>query len=249
MLDVKDLERRWIKYKIKRYLPYIGGVAFIATLATGIIVWNEEKKSPQAATAYTPPAQPAVNKPAPPREMGTNATVLEPSMNFVQTFQAQNIAQETPAVPAVPAVKPAITAAGVPAQKVLQMPDSAPPVPQQTHNIPSAASKALQINRNESKLEIEELQYRFKETSNPNLGLFIAKYYYDRGNYTEAHNYALKTNAINSRIDESWVLFSKSLMKLGRAEQAKKTLQLYYQQSGSEEARALLESIEKGTFK
>lgn len=109
--------------------------------------------------------------------------------------------------------------------------------------------RGLLINRNENKTDIEELQNRFKETSNANLGLYIAKYHYDRGNYAEAYNYALKTNAINSRIEESWLLFSKALVKLGRTEQAKKTLQLYVQQSDSDAAKALLNSIEKGAFK
>ena len=109
---------------------------------------------------------------------------------------------------------------------------------------------SLSINRNnESKLDINDLQRRFKETSNANLGLFIARYYYDHGNYDEAYNYALKTNNLNNRIDESWILFSKSLVKLGRTDQAKKTLQLYISQSNSEAARALLDTIERGNFK
>jgi two-component SAPR family response regulator len=112
-----------------------------------------------------------------------------------------------------------------------------------------SSNGSLSINRNESKINIEDLKLRFKETSNANLGLFIARYYYDHGDYNEAYNYALKTNTMNSRIDESWIIFSKSLVKLGKTDQAKKTLQLYLSQSNSESAKALLDSIERGSFK
>ncbi|MGD9654962.1 MAG: tol-pal system YbgF family protein, partial [Sulfuricurvum sp.] len=115
--------------------------------------------------------------------------------------------------------------------------------------VSAPSDKSLSINRNESKLDIEGLQRRFKETSNANLGLFIARYYYDQGNFNEAYNYALRTNTLNSKIDESWLIFSKSLVKLGKSDQAKKTLQLYISQSGSETAKILLDSIEKGNFK
>ncbi|MFZ2889639.1 tetratricopeptide repeat protein, partial [Sulfuricurvum sp.] len=119
--------------------------------------------------------------------------------------------------------------------------------PPQSKLIPRDAS--FSINRAESKFNINDLQQRFKETSNANLGLFIARYYYDRGEYSEAYNYALKTNSINNKVDESWIIFSKSLVKLGRVDQAKKTLQLYISQSNSEAAHNLLDSIEKGNFK
>jgi len=122
-----------------------------------------------------------------------------------------------------------------------------PPLPKT--QIPLSSNKTLSINRNESALDITELEQRFKETSNSNLGLFIARYYYDHGNYSESYNYALKTNAVNSHIEESWIIFSKSLIKLGKIDQAKKTLQLYITQSGSETAKSLLENIEKGNFK
>jgi tetratricopeptide (TPR) repeat protein len=128
------------------------------------------------------------------------------------------------------------------APQILNVPEYTPPqTPSASKTIHS--DKTFSINRNESKLDIEELQRRFKETSNANLGLFIARYYYDLGNYDESYNYALKTNNVNNKIDESWIIFSKSLVKLGKTDQAKKTLKLYIAQSDSEAARGLLDTI------
>lgn len=244
MLNIHDLERRWLRYKIKHYFPYfIGGMLMLFAFA-GMMGWF-------ATAAGTATALQVADNNTHKQEsmtadhtaMKADRTILEPSMRFVEAFQKNAPVVQTSSAPVL-APKPAITT--LPPPKMLQMPD-----PAQPQSVASAANpdKSLSINRNESKTDIEELQIRFKETSNANLGLFIAKYHYDRGNYAEAYNYALKTNSINSRIDESWILFSKSLVKLGRTEQAKKTLQLYYQQSNSEAAKALLNSIEHGTFK
>ena len=255
MLDVKDLEKRWLKYKLRSYAPYgIGGIIFVL-LVSGLTVWLMSPSEPVPAVesnqSVVVKEQPAMAKA--PAMVEENAMVLEPAMGFVQSFQNTVPDEETlaPSVPK-PVSKPSNTAAYVPPPKVLQMPTmSAPssPAVQPVQPLPSKSEGSLSINRNESKLDIEELKQRFKETSNANLGLFIARYHYDHGNYAEAYNYALKTNSINNKIDDSWILFSKSLVKLGKTEQAKKTLQLYIQQSNSENAKGLLESIEKGTFK
>lgn len=101
------------------------------------------------------------------------------------------------------------------------------------------------VKREESPLNINELQERFQTSPNPSLGVFIARYHYDHANYTDAYNYALKTNAINNKIEDSWLIFAKSLVKLGKTDQAKKTLQLYISQSNSTTAKSLLDSLDK----
>lgn len=243
MLNIHDLERRWLRYKIKHYFPYFIGGMLILFAFVGMMGWFATAAGISTASQEANATHKHESMAADHTAMKADRTVLEPSMSFVEAFQKNAPVAQTSSAPVL-VHKPAITT--LPPPKMLQMPDSAQP-----QSVASATNpdKSLSINRNESKTDIEELQIRFKETSNANLGLFIAKYYYDRGNYAEAYNYALKTNSINSRIDESWILFSKSLVKLGRTEQAKKTLQLYYQQSNSEAAKALLNSIEHGTFK
>jgi len=114
---------------------------------------------------------------------------------------------------------------------------------------PSSLKKPSTINRDTVTFDIHEIEDRFQNNSNPHLGLYIARYHYDHGNYSEAYNYALKTNAINNTIEESWLIFAKSMVKLGKSDQAKKTLQLYISQSNSDSARSLLESLEKGESK
>lgn len=226
MLNIQNLERRWLKYKIKFYAPYILGVIALLTL---LIVVTYSKKSDTDKTQELL-ASPSTST------HKTASTVLEPSMDFVRSFQTTLPINEPPKAPL---------------QKNAQPVREPLPIPKLVATPPpnSSDEKSFSLNRTESKLDIGTLERRFKETSNANLGLFIARYHYDHGNYSEAYNFALKTNSISNKIEESWIIFAKSLVKLGREEQAKKTLQFYITDSNSEAARTLLDTIERGTFK
>lgn len=254
MLDIDALERRWLKYKLKSYLPVIITLTILVFIGIGTLLWVNREIPPilDTSSAKTVPLsqEKSMNEQNASLSDGKkeSITILEPSMDFVQSFQMTSTPEESP--PQAKTVKTVSQPVSIPVPpKLLSMPDSAPAsVPLTTSSV-KKSDNSLTINRNESKLDIEELQSRFKETSNSNLGLFITRYYYDHGEYSEAYNYALKTNAINPKIDESWILFSKSLVKMGKTDQAKKTLQLYISQSNSETAKELLNAIEKGGFK
>ncbi len=247
MLDIRSLERRWLKYKIKSYAPYIIGI-FVIILLISLLpyIWLNDKNSESTSKAnhfFSPAETPP---PAQKSQVGDSSNILEPSMNFVQTFQTS--APETPMSSVSSPQNTKSIQQAVPVPKVLNIPESTPlKAPPLTSTV--SADKPIIQNHNESKLDIESVARRFKDTSNPSLGLFVARYHYDHGNYNEAYNFALKTNSINNNIDESWIIFSKSLVKLGKVEQAKKTLQAYIGESNSESARSLLDSIERGTFK
>lgn len=243
MHDIRNLERRWLKYKIKSYAPYLGAVFTI--LVVSIIAFYNSLSSTVANEEINLPV--TENSSEIKANNTETVTMLEPSMDFVQSFQTTIPETQITTAPTPQRALP--PQQSVPVPKVLNIPPStsikAPP----PAISPLSGDKSFSLNRNESKLDIESVERRFKETLNANLGLFIARYHYDHGNYSEAYNFSLKTNSMNSKIDESWIIFAKSLVKLGRVEQAKKTLHLYISESNSESARSLLDSIEQGTFK
>lgn len=250
MLDIHNLERRWLKYKIKSYLPLIITL-LIASLLFAFLtyMWSntENTPKPDRLTPSSPKLSTSHEVKATSSKEET-PTVLEPSMNFIQSFQSPpsgTLPQTSP----IPAKIEKHVIETIPSPKILNVPDSTPIKPPSNVVPSSQSNKPLSLNRNDSKIDIESIERRFKETANPNLGLFIARYHYDQGNYNDAYNFSLKTNTLNSKIDGSWIIFSKSLVKLGRVDQAKKTLQLYISESNSESARSLLDSIERENFK
>ena len=78
----------------------------------------------------------------------------------------------------------------------------------------------ISIKRQNTHEDIQHVIKRFKKSNNPALSLFVAKKYYELENYNAAYNYALITNELNNDIEESWIIFTKSLVKLGKKDKA-----------------------------
>lgn len=113
----------------------------------------------------------------------------------------------------------------------------------------SLKQDSINIKRKDDEYDIVYVIERFNTTQNPILSLFIAKKYYHLGDYTQSYNYALKTNEIDNSIEESWIIFSKSLVKLNKKEMAVQTLKKYISHSDSSQAKELLNDILSEKFK
>lgn len=253
MLNIVDLERRWIKYKIKSYLPYT-----LVLLFALLILWiafvtlapqDRETKEIQASIAphqeapkeVTYNAIPLIKKPimqetvinSPEKIKPTLKSEnfkMQPSLNFVAKMQ-----DRVPTYPDTSTIqkKPKVIKNVVPKPKEK--------VKKEEHQI--------MISKRETKDDIKNIITRFKKNNNPALSLFVAKKYYELDNYTQAYNYALITNQINSDIEASWIIFAKSLVKLGKKKQAIQTLQKYISASHSNSAELLLKEIQSGKFR
>jgi|GEM_PF-517108 len=103
--------------------------------------------------------------------------------------------------------------------------------------------------KNNDEDDIKDVIKRFNVNHNPALSLFVAKRYYQSGEYEKAYNYALTTNEINNNIEESWIIFSKSLVKMNKKDMAIETLKKYIGHSQSSQAKQLLDDIQSGKFK
>jgi len=97
--------------------------------------------------------------------------------------------------------------------------------------------------------ELASVIKRFKRNKKPALGLFIANKYYVSGNYKSSYKYAKATYKINPNIEDAVLLYAKSLAKLGHKDKAIAKLKPYIKKSGSIEAKALLNNLNKGLFK
>lgn len=113
----------------------------------------------------------------------------------------------------------------------------------------SETTSTIDIKRRDDEEDIKHVIKRFNVNHSPALSLFVAKKYYQLGDYEQAYNYSLITNDINNNIEESWLIFSKSLVKLGKKDKAVETLKKYIKHSDSSQARQLLDEIMSGKFK
>lgn len=284
MLDTRDLEKRWIKYKIKSYIPHI--VIFISVLiiivVTTFFIASPQKQAieqtavnmpvkknlPQTISEKSVPDKQDIPKLS---ERNTNAQVLiqeptnmykehkvrlSPSMDFMEDMQnidqpyyktfhtteqpkqahhkkRTQVTQQTPIVEDVINVD-------VDKKSQNEKINLQKQKPQPIH---------ITIKREETNHDLLEIKQRFKNNHNPALSLFIAKKYYELGDYAQSYNYALITNGINNDIEDSWLVFAKSLVKLNKKDMAIKTLNEYIKYSHSDNAKMLLHNIQSGHFK
>ena len=298
MLNIHELEKSWLHYKIKYYLPRV--IALFLTL--GIIVsirvfWSDlfhEENIPTQETTIKSVTdeqskEPAIVKTGSKETLQSNSNVastkpesreqaplvitnpeerplssqdgakpsvtLKPSMGFMHHIEEDISRQperrpiDKPVYTAPP--KPLPQRKIVKAEPIVEQPAMpvVTEVVEQPKKVIDKPKSQISIITKENENDLKEVIKRFKKNKSPALSLFIAKRYYELGNYQKAYNYALTTNDINSEIEESWIIFAKSLVKLGQKEMAIKTLTTYSKEYDSTEAKILLEEIKKGSFK
>lgn len=178
--------------------------------------------------------------------------VLSPALGFIDNVKPQKeIKKETTVYSRNTQIKEEILS--LDAKKsapIEQIKEQAAPIKSE-EILPSpqiVESKNISIKRKNDD-DIKDVIDRFNINHNPSLSLFIAKKYYQISDYEKAYNYALITNELNNNIEESWIIFSKSLVKMNKKEEAIETLKKYVSHSNSSQAKQLLDEILSGKFK
>ena len=286
MLNVNELEQRWLRYKIKSYIPHIViSISLLCIFFIMLILLNTEEMKPQKNDALVKNrpkteikttqikveekiAIPIVKKTIEPTLSVTTkrATVtnldtgikttsnlnakmtINPSLDFMKKMQGNTLSNyenyKSPSSKTQfktnPTPKPSKE------QKKRTIVEKKPEIVKEKRE---EKKSAISIKRQNTHDDISQVVSRFNKNNNPALSLFIAKKYYELGDYHKSYNYALITNEINSNIEASWIVFAKSLVKLQEKEQAIKTLKKYINQSNSNRANILLDDIISGKFR
>ena len=251
MLNLPELEKRWLRYKIRTFLPYIT-VTIIVLLLMVLFLYREDflpktalhndnnkvseiKKTPvvklEAKQAEPEKEQKVVSE----KHTPSNIIKLQPSMHFMDNFDQQNLQNTQYTAPHIQK-KP---------QKKVQKEHS---IPKKITQHKTKSSIKITIKREETQQDLQQVIKRFQHNKNPALSLFIAKKYYELGNYAQAYNYALITNQLNESIEASWIIFAKSLVKLHKKRDAIRILQKFINNTHSSTAAMLLHDIRTGKF-
>ena len=277
MLNTRDLEQRWLRYKIKFYIPHF--IIFISIIIISVIIltfFNSDKKdikklpeeinktqretqTNKEITIKTPKVAlikksievksidyneslvitPKIQEKEP-SNISNNSLKLAPSLDFMKNMQHAHL----PYYKEEPIIENQSVSAIV---EETQKPEPVEKI--QEAVVAEEEIKKIRIKRRDASKDIRDIIKRFKKNNNPALSLFVAKKYYELGEYHKAYNYALITNQINRDIDESWIIFTKSLVKLKQKKMAIKTLNEYLKSSHSSSAKILLDEIISGKFK
>ncbi len=277
MLNTRDLEQRWLRYKIKSYIPHF--IIFTSIIVISVIIltfFNSDKK-------YAGKLLQKINKTQ--IEAKTDKIVITntPKVTLLEddTKVKSTNYKETPVIsskiqenkpsnlgddslklaPSLDFMK-SMQHSTLPYYKeesVIQqekalvisedVQELEPIEDIQPEVVTEEEVKRITIKRRDASNDIRDIIKRFKKNNNPALSLFVAKKYYELEEYHKAYNYALITNQINRDIDASWIIFAKSLVKLKQRDMAIKTLNKYLKSSHSSSAKILRDEIISGKFK
>ncbi|MFA6138285.1 MAG: CDC27 family protein [Sulfurimonas sp.] len=270
MFDINELEKKWLKYKIKSYLPHaiiITSTIVISTILFTTINYQnsknivqdlnhptaakDENKSIVKAEIITAKIvdsntqnnllenepkkafdEKALNEP---KKVETKV-VIAPSLSFMDKINKSTVSEPI-----------RIIEVEAPAVEIIKEEDRT--IAKEEAIIHEEPKGTVNIKRQSTQNDIEQVIKRFKKSNDPTLSLFIAKSYYNSGDYNLAYNYALTTNEIDSNQETSWIIFAKSLVKLDQKDKAVETLKEYIKHSHSANAKALLDEILSGEMR
>lgn len=97
----------------------------------------------------------------------------------------------------------------------------------------------------DSSVACQEVESRFSVAPDTDDALFLARVYYEKGNYKKSAHWALETNKLNGDIEESWLIFARSKAKTGQKNEAIRVLSQYAKKSNSVEANKLLHELKR----
>ena len=255
MINTIDLEKRWLRYKIKSFIPYLLLIIVLILIFSMLYIQSSSlntKKETGHEKQTVQKKQPLNEKKIIPKEKPI--LFVEQKVKRKQETKNKDI---TPPEPALLILKPSLDflknmhfqTSKIKVKKIIPL-----PIVEQESNVTTKKntttkkSNNITIVKNKTKNDIEDVIKRFKQSNSPALSLFVAKKYYELGDYKNAYNYALITNKIDNTVDDSWIIFTKSLVKLNKKDFAIQTLKKYINDSSSNNAKILLEKIQSGIF-
>ena len=279
MLNTRELEKKWLAYKIKSYIPHAIIISAILTIAIFVNMIKEAKTTqekeivaiinatdvkkdkievkqvPEQISTPKPKKIEVIEEYVAKQEQTTieryEELKLKPSLSFMKKIQSSNFPyyQEEVGSKKTNAKKTNKQKEKTLDIAILETPTVESSALTKINNDEELTDNRIVIDRHNAKDDINTIIKRFKKNNNPALSLFIAKKYYELGDYHNSYNYALITNQINNSIEDSWIVFSKSLVKLDKKDMAIKTLKDYIKDSYSNNAKILLDDIQSGKFK
>lgn len=274
MIDVLELEKRYQRYRLKKnkfkiivvtvlfilllsitiislFIPKNSQIKEINSTMTKELLPSYKKENSKKQQSLTPLA-----KEIPPLHTSSSKTTLiqdknytqnvkqkpsysqrlKASMNFLGEVDLSNnvaIKVDTKEKKTEPKERETTTVNKEKIQKILK----------------ESANSSFKLTKKENQDDLKSVAKRFKKNKNPKLSLFLAERYYHMHKYYHAYNYALITNELDNTLEESWIIFAKSLVKLHQKQKAIDTLKKYIYYSNSNQAKILLDSIKNGSFK
>ena len=263
MINTKQLEKRWYRYKTKNFILFFAGFLLFLLLPYGgyyLLDYANPIKNNSSVTHQIMQIEPKVEE-KPPLEM--NSTIINrPKEEHLFIPITPNEVTLSPTIPIVDlSLEPS---KGRSQRRVAEQKRSLVHKKEQKQLVQAKSSTYLtprelsvvqsqgkEVKRETQKINfkssssnyMEIMKQKFYENKNSREAMLLANAYYNAGNYKKSEKWALKANSLNRDLEESWLLFAKSKEQQGSRKEALKILETYYNKSQSSKAKALIQKI------
>jgi len=251
MYDIPELENKWKKWKRKqRQKPVIitAVALLIISSASVAIYYLKSKKDEIKSVAKAPTEVQSVKKDENVTKSNNSIIITKKSFNNPKQTQESNIEIKKNNDETIDITKAQIIKPNVPDEDVRVIgfdKKSKKDMKNKYSDLIKSNGKVVSQESAED-AAIQEIKDRFKATQDTKDSLYLAKFYYNKGDYAKAESWAISTNNIDGDIEESWLIFAKARAKQGKRVDAIKVLQTYYDETKSAKAKALLKKLRLG---
>jgi len=233
MLDIEELEQQWKRYNRKRKKPFylISLLILILSIGTGYVIHNKIKLN-DLNIKHIFISSPNI------QELNTSKKISISKENSQKVskkiYLLNDFIKEMNLVSKHQTSEPSDNLNPLDQDDLYIEKDISKPI------IKKKRINIIKVSNNNAYRDVER---RFKRSHNINDSIFLANMYYKKRNYKKAIYWSMQTNKLDNNIEESWLIFAKSKVKLGKTNEAIRVLKAYIKRSNSYEARKLLKKI------
>ncbi len=254
--DIDALERQWEKYQRKRLMRISFFALIIIFLLAVPILYTTFKSSSNSKQEAEKLTNNSINSSI---KSSTNKEIKQiPSIAQVSKVTSSNSSKtEVKEHKSTPKMVIKLSDKKVNLSVVSTKAEDQKIKDSNSNKIDNLQAVAIEKNVTKKKIElkvvdansstiIKEIKSRFPETKDYNDAIYLARYYYKKHQYKKAAKWAMNANVVDNSAEESWLIYAKAEAKRGYRAQALRILQNYYDRSGSESAKILIDKIRKG---
>jgi tetratricopeptide (TPR) repeat protein len=239
MLDIRNLEDRWKKYNKKRKRPFYLVISSVLLLLFAIAITQFKHIDILKSFSFmtTNKAKSNLTETA---NVSTKTELIDASSNTKTVFLLNEEFTQLE-------LKKAIITK--PQEKSKEKKTSMLPIDEDELFTENDISKPIIKKKPVNFIKIansnayKDVERRFRRSHNINDSIFLANMYYKKKNYQKAIYWSMQTNKLDNNIEESWLVFAKSKVKLGHKNEAIRVLKAYIKRSNSYEAKKLLKKL------
>ena len=255
MYDVEGLEKEWKRYRRKRQIPFVVTAVLLLIALLYLLFRSDlqdlfpkrqaEQNQSNGSETVLVKAKKRGLKPYVPSIAAEKEDRLSAKAVPTATPDDRNRTSESGKPAPVPSMSIEVSeadAAESKAQKRKHMKIIL------TDRYPQKDTGHTAVKKKSPALSIRRVKKSFATSRSYKDSLYLANAYYRKGNYAEAEKWALITNDLNSKVEESWLIFAKAKARSGDRREALRILSSYVEKTNSSRAKRVLQRIRRGSI-